>query len=86
MPAMTAAYSWLDTGQVPRATSALNTLQRIGGSVGTVLLAVILQRQERSTPELATAFAHTFAWAAGLTMLAVLPAAVLAWSESGGGR
>jgi MFS family permease len=83
LPSMAAAFSQLGTGQVPRASSALNALQRIGGSIGTALLAVILQRQERTTPELATAFAHTFAWAAGLTFLAVLPAAVLAWTELG---
>jgi hypothetical protein len=30
---------------VPRATSALNVLQRIGGSLGTALLAVVLQHE-----------------------------------------
>jgi hypothetical protein len=30
---------------VPRATSALNVLQRVGGSLGTALLAVVLQHQ-----------------------------------------
>jgi EmrB/QacA subfamily drug resistance transporter len=45
MPAMAAAYATLDRAQVPRATSALNVLQRIGGSVGTALLAVVLQHQ-----------------------------------------
>jgi EmrB/QacA subfamily drug resistance transporter len=81
MPAMAAAYARLDTSQVPRATSTLNALQRIGGSIGTALLAVVLQRQTRGAPEVATAFAHTFAWAVGLTFLTLLPAAVLAWSE-----
>jgi MFS family permease len=81
MPAMAAAYARLDTSQVPRATSTLNALQRVGGSIGTALLAVVLQRQTRGTHEVATAFAHTFAWAVGLTFLALLPAAVLAWSE-----
>jgi EmrB/QacA subfamily drug resistance transporter len=81
MPAMAAAYARLDTGQVPRATSTLNALQRIGGSIGTALLAVVLQRQARATAETATAFAHTFAWALGLTFLTLLPAALLAWTE-----
>jgi EmrB/QacA subfamily drug resistance transporter len=85
-PTMAAAYSRLGAGQVPRATSALNALQRMGGAIGTALLAVVLQRQERGTADVATAFAHTFAWAAGLTFLSVLPVAVLAWSEAGGGR
>src|SRR5919202_3843532 len=45
MPAMSAAYATLDRAAVPRATSALNVLQRVGGSIGTALLAVVLQHQ-----------------------------------------
>src|SRR3954467_145548 len=43
MPAMAAAYATLRPADVPRATSSLNALQRIGGSIGTALLAVVLQ-------------------------------------------
>jgi EmrB/QacA subfamily drug resistance transporter len=45
MPAMAAAYATLSRAEVPRATSALNVLQRVGGSMGTALLAVVLQHQ-----------------------------------------
>src|SRR4029079_17663711 len=45
MPAMAAAYATLRYADVPRATSALNVLQRVGGSLGTALLAVVLQHQ-----------------------------------------
>jgi hypothetical protein len=45
MPAMAAAYATLSSAQVPRATSALNVIQRVGGSMGTALLAVVLQHQ-----------------------------------------
>src|SRR3954451_11385274 len=45
MPAMAAAYATLDTEAVPRATSALNVIQRVGGSLGTAVLAVILQHE-----------------------------------------
>src|SRR3954447_15813191 len=45
MPAMAAAYATLSHADVPRATSALNVLQRVGGSLGTALLAVVLQHQ-----------------------------------------
>jgi MFS family permease len=45
MPAMAAAYATLDRGHVPRATPMLNVLQRVGGSLGTAVLAVVLQRQ-----------------------------------------
>jgi len=45
MPAMASAYALLDTSQVPRATPMLNIVQRIGGAIGTAVLAVVLQRQ-----------------------------------------
>jgi hypothetical protein len=44
-PSVAAAYQHLDSAQVPRATAALNTLRQIGGSIGTTLLAVILQHE-----------------------------------------
>ena len=45
MPAMAAAYSTLERWQVPRATPMLNVVQRVGGSLGTAVLAVVLQHQ-----------------------------------------
>jgi EmrB/QacA subfamily drug resistance transporter len=45
MPAMASAYAVLHRDQVPEATSVLNTLQRVGGSIGTALLAVVLSDQ-----------------------------------------
>ena len=45
MPAFAAAYQTLSRDQVPRASSAMNIVQRVGGSVGTALLAVILEHQ-----------------------------------------
>jgi len=45
MPSFAAAYATLERPQVPRATSALNAIQRVGGSIGTALLAVVLQHQ-----------------------------------------
>jgi EmrB/QacA subfamily drug resistance transporter len=44
-PTIAAAYALLDSSQVPRATAALNTLRQIGGSIGTALLAVVLQHE-----------------------------------------
>ncbi len=44
-PAAAAAYALLDSSQVPRATAALNTLRQIGGSIGTALMAVVLQHE-----------------------------------------
>ena len=48
MPSMAVAYQTLAREAVPRATSALNVIQRIAGSLGTALLAVVLQRAIRS--------------------------------------
>ena len=44
-PATAAAYAMLSSQQVPRATAALNTVRQIGGSIGTALLAVVLQHE-----------------------------------------
>ncbi len=44
MPAMGAAYQSLDAAAVPRATTTINILQRVGGSIATALVAVVLQR------------------------------------------
>jgi MFS family permease len=44
-PTIAAAYALLDSSQVPRATAALNTIRQIGGSIGTALLAVVLQHE-----------------------------------------
>jgi EmrB/QacA subfamily drug resistance transporter len=45
MPAMAAAYATLERNEVSRATPMLNVVQRIGGSLGTAVLAVVLQQQ-----------------------------------------
>jgi EmrB/QacA subfamily drug resistance transporter len=49
MPTMASAYAVVHSDQVPGATSVLNTLQRLGGSIGTALLAVVLSDQARAT-------------------------------------
>jgi EmrB/QacA subfamily drug resistance transporter len=48
MPSMAAAYATVSRAAVPRATTALNVLQRVGGAIGTALLAVVLQGQIRA--------------------------------------
>jgi hypothetical protein len=42
---MAAAYQVLDRAAVPRATTTLNILNRVGGALGTAILAVTLQSQ-----------------------------------------
>ena len=45
MPSMAAAYQTLERAAVPRATSTINIIRTIGGSFGTAVLTVVLQRQ-----------------------------------------
>jgi EmrB/QacA subfamily drug resistance transporter len=47
MPAISAAYQTLAAPQVPRASTAINIVQRVGGSIGTALVAVVLEHQIR---------------------------------------
>lgn len=42
-PSMAAAFQAVSRAETPRATSALNAVQRIAGAVGTALFAIILQ-------------------------------------------
>jgi MFS family permease len=49
MPAMAAAYTTISRAAIPRATTALNVLQRVGGAIGTALLAVVLQNQIKAS-------------------------------------
>ncbi|WP_131740839.1 DHA2 family efflux MFS transporter permease subunit [Actinomadura roseirufa] len=44
-PSMAAAYKGLPGRAIPQATSALQTLQRVGASIGTAAMAIVLQRQ-----------------------------------------
>jgi EmrB/QacA subfamily drug resistance transporter len=59
MPAMTAAYASLRRDQISDATPQMNVLQRVGGAIGTAILAVVLQRA--SGAAIATGHALTHA-------------------------
>jgi EmrB/QacA subfamily drug resistance transporter len=84
MPAMAAAFAALDRSELSHATPQLNVLQRVGGSIGTAVLAVVLQRALTGTHTLA-AMAHAYGaafWvAAGLTALAIVPCIILTRAE-----
>ena len=47
-PTTAAAYALLGSSQVPRATAALNALRQVGASIGTALLAVVLQHESKA--------------------------------------
>jgi uncharacterized membrane protein len=82
MPSMTAAYAVLRPDQINTATPQLNVLQRVGGSIGTAILAVVLQSGinglAKPTPAgIAGAFAATYWWVLGISVVALLPTIVL---------
>jgi EmrB/QacA subfamily drug resistance transporter len=85
MPAMTAAYSRLRPADIAHAAPQLNVLQRVGGSIGTALLTVVLQHGLTNGPHTAAAaadaFGHTYLWVLALTAVAIAPAVVLARTE-----
>ncbi|HEY0194718.1 MAG TPA: hypothetical protein VGC42_26580, partial [Kofleriaceae bacterium] len=85
MPAMTAAYAVLTPQQVTHATPQLTTLQRVGGSMGTAILTVVLQGHLEtagaSQGAMANAYGTTFIWVMGITAAALLPTLMLSRIE-----
>ena len=84
MPAMAAAFAALDRSELSDATPQLNVLQRVGGSIGTAVLAVVLQRALVGAHGLsgaAAAYGTAFWWSAGLTAAAIVPAIILMRAE-----
>jgi EmrB/QacA subfamily drug resistance transporter len=84
MPAMSAAYASLEPSELPHATPQLNVLQRVGGSIGVAVLAVVLQRALIGVHTLsgaAAAYGTAFWWSAGLTALAIIPCMILMRAE-----
>jgi hypothetical protein len=63
-------------GQVAPAASANRIVRQLGGVLGTVALALVLQHSATGQAGPA-AFGATFAWALGLTVIAVIPALTL---------
>jgi EmrB/QacA subfamily drug resistance transporter len=84
MPAMSAAFSSLQRSELADATPQLNVLQRVGGSLGTAVLAVILQRALIGAHTLsaqASAYGTAFWASAVLTAVAIVPAIILVRAE-----
>ncbi len=85
MPAMTAAFASLRHEQLSDATPQLNVLQRIGGAIGTAVLAVVLQRASGHAPSaahLAGAFDTAYWWSLGIALLSLIPCVVLLRAEN----
>jgi EmrB/QacA subfamily drug resistance transporter len=82
MPSMTAAYAVLRPDQVNHATPQMNVLQRVGGSIGTAILTVVLQSgitglAHPTVAGVAQSFAHTYWWVIGISVVALLPTVLL---------
>jgi len=84
MPTMTAAFGAVRTDQLSDATPQMNVLQRLGGAIGTALLAVVLQRagaHAHSPAALASAFDTAYWWSLGIAALSLIPCVVLLRAE-----
>jgi EmrB/QacA subfamily drug resistance transporter len=81
MPAMTAAFSVLSREQVNDASPQLTVLQRVGGSLGTAIIAVVLQghldHAGHTRAAVAASFASTYWWVMAVTLIALLPSLML---------
>jgi len=74
-PNAAATYTSVTRAQVPAATGVRTVLNRIGGSIGTAVLAIILQTAlGDSTVDVA--FGHTFGWVVAFAVLTLIPAAM----------
>jgi MFS family permease len=84
MPAMSAAFASLNRSELPDATPQLNVLQRVGGSIGTAVLAVVLQRAltgAHTLSAVADGYGTAFWVSAGMTALAIIPCIILLRAE-----
>src|SRR3954447_9367274 len=87
MPAMAAAFAALKPKELSDATPQMNVLQRLGGSIGTAVLAVVLQRALIAAPHpltpagAADAYSTAFWWSFGITAVAIVPSIVLLRAE-----
>jgi EmrB/QacA subfamily drug resistance transporter len=87
VPAMAAAFAALRPEELADATPQMNVLQRVGGSIGTAVLAVVLQRSLSSAGHppsptgAAGAFGTAFWWGLGIAAIAIIPCVVLTRAE-----
>jgi EmrB/QacA subfamily drug resistance transporter len=84
IPTTTVAFAALRTDQLSDATPQMNVLQRVGGAIGTAVLAVVLQRASAGAHgpvELASAFGTAYWWALGICAASLIPVFVLLRAE-----
>ncbi|MGA2469078.1 MAG: MDR family MFS transporter [Solirubrobacteraceae bacterium] len=87
MPAFIAALAALERHELPDAAPQLNVLMRVGGSIGTAVLAVVLERSLASAGAhptvslVAGAYGTAFWWGTGLIVAGIVPATILLRAE-----
>ncbi len=84
IPTTTVAFASLRKDQLSDATPQMNVLQRVGGAIGTAVLAVVLQRASKGATnpaELADAFGTAYWWALGICAASMIPVLVLLRAE-----
>ena len=84
MPAMTAAFAALKRSELADAAPQLNVVQRVGGSIGTAVLAVVLQRALVGAHTLSRRPRPTARRSGGrsrITAAAIVPCIVLTFAE-----
>lgn len=84
-PATTAAFASVRNAQVDDASPQLNMIQRVGGSLGTAIIAVVLQSRlahvrlaPQSPARIARSFDQTYRWVIGMSIVALVPS-ILLW-------
>ncbi|WP_242908252.1 MDR family MFS transporter [Actinomadura terrae] len=73
-PGMATIYASVRPDETARAAGAVNTVNRVGGSLGTAVLAVVLQHSLDHHADGAAAYGATFWWAVGLSAVTLVPA------------
>jgi MFS family permease len=85
IPTTTVAFASLRTDQLSDATPQMNVLQRVGGAIGTAVLAVVLQQASEGAHgagDLASAFGTAYWWALGISAASLIPVLVLLRAEN----
>ena len=84
-PTMTAAFRALRRNEINDASSQLNIVMRVGGSIGTAILTIILENYLNhaggSLSAQAAAFSIAFRWVLAISAVAVVPIVVLVLVE-----
>jgi predicted MFS family arabinose efflux permease len=80
MPIVAAAYASVRPEQIPDAASFVNILQRVGGSIGAALLAVVLYRAADAGLPVDAGFRQAFWWITAAAVVSLV-ASVLLWRK-----